>query len=197
MPNLVKFISTLLQKFHQKSCSLLEQGEATPPKISSRKNHQRPISFGRTPGGHCYCSKFRKFSFQCHLQSVSFSHAATVPLARSSPPLPLVRRCTRVRGAFLASVARWLALASVFCGVGTSRGGRQEAHHGRTPFRAAHRSLALRVASCTRAHARSTATVAGKHGTRSPPPTGPHPHRSVELTLNIQTPTNLTPKRTH
>ena len=63
MPNLVKLISTLLQKFHQKSCSLLEQGEATPPKISSRKNHQRPISFGRTPGGHCYCSKFRKFSF--------------------------------------------------------------------------------------------------------------------------------------
>ena len=138
-----------------------------------------------------------EIQFQCHLQFVSFSHAATVPLARSSPPLPLVRSCTRVRGAFLASVARWLALAGVFCGVGTSRGGRQEAHHGRTPFRAAHRSLALRVASCTPAHARSTATVAGKHGTRSPPPTGPRHHRSVELALNTQTPASLTPKRTH
>ena len=63
--------------------------------------------------------KVQKIQFQCHLQSVSFSHAATVPLARSSPPLPLVRSCTRVRGAFLASVARWLALAGVFCGVGT------------------------------------------------------------------------------
>ena len=59
----MKFISTLLQKFHQKSCSLLEQGEATPPKISSRKNHQRPNSFCRTPCMHCCCSKFRKFSF--------------------------------------------------------------------------------------------------------------------------------------
>ena len=39
--------------------------------------------------------------------------------------LPLVRSFTRVRGAFLASVARWPALAGVFCGVGTSRGGRQ------------------------------------------------------------------------
>ena len=56
LPNLVKFISTLLQKFHQNSGSLFEQGEATPPKISSRKNHQRPISFGRTPVGHCYWS---------------------------------------------------------------------------------------------------------------------------------------------
>ena len=92
-----------------------------------------------------------------------------------------------MRGAFLASVARWLALAGVFCSVGTSRGGRQEAHHGRTPFRAAHRSLALRVASCMPAHTHSTASVAGKHGTRSPPPTGPHPHRSVELALNTQT----------
>ena len=141
--------------------------------------------------------KVQKIQFQCHLPSVSFSHAATVPLARSSPPLPLVRSCTRVRGAFLASVARWLALAGVFCSVGTSRGGRQEAHHGRTPFRAAHRSLALRVASCTPAHARSTATVAGKHGTRSPPPTGPRHPRSVELALNTQTPASLTPKRTH
>ena len=44
---------------------------------------------------------------------------------------------------------------------------------GSTPFRAAHRPSALRVASCVPAHARGTATVAGKHGTRSLPPTGP------------------------
>ena len=68
---------------------------------------------------------------------------------------------------------------------------------GSTPFRAAHRSLALRVASCTPAHARSTATVAGKHRTRSLPPTGPLHPRSVELALNTQTPASLTPKRTH
>ena len=51
----------------------------------------------------------------------------TVHLARSSPPLPTVRSTTRALGAFLASVARWPALAGVFCGVGTSRGGRQGA----------------------------------------------------------------------
>ena len=141
--------------------------------------------------------KVQKIQFQCHLPSVSFSHAATVPLARSSPPLSLVRSFTRVRGAFLASVARWPALAGVFCSVGTSRGGRQETHHGRTPFSAAQSPLALRVASCTPAHARGTATVAGKHGTRSPPPTGPRHPRSVELALNTQTPTSLAPKRTH
>ena len=44
---------------------------------------------------------------------------------------------------------------------------------GSKPFRAAHRPSALRVASCVPAHARGTATVAGKHGTRSLPPTGP------------------------
>ena len=140
--------------------------------------------------------KVQKIQFQCHLPSVSFSHAATVPLARSSPPLPLVRSCTRVRGAFLASVARWLALAGVFCGVGTSRGGRQEAHHGRTPFRAAHRSLALRVASCTPAHARGTVAVARQARNVLPAADGPRHPRSVELALNTQTPANLAQKRT-
>ena len=75
----MKFISTLLQKFHQNSGSLFEQGEATPPKISSRKNHQRPISFGRTPCGHCYCSVFRN-SVQCHLQFRQFQSRGHIAL---------------------------------------------------------------------------------------------------------------------
>ena len=165
-----------------------------------------PKAFCRTPELHCslhFQLSSVKFSFTMSFSSEfsvdlrqRFSHMPTVPLARSSPPLPRVRSCTRVRGAFLASVARWLALAGVFCGVRTYCGGRQKAHHGRTPFSAAQSPLALRVASCTPAHARSTATVAGKHGTRSPLPTGPHHHRSVELALNTQTPANSTPKRT-
>ena len=64
-----------------------------------------------------------KFSLQCHLSFVSFTHAFTVHLARSSPPLPTVWSTTRALGLFLASVARWPALAGVSCGVGTSRGG--------------------------------------------------------------------------
>ena len=44
---------------------------------------------------------------------------------------------------------------------------------GSTPFRAAHRSLALRVASCTPAHPHCTVAVARQHWTRSLPPTDP------------------------
>ena len=51
-----------------------------------------------------------------------------------------------MRGAFLASVARWPALAGVFCGVGTSRGGRQKAPYGTTPFCTAQATWELRVA---------------------------------------------------
>ena len=172
MPNLVKFISTLLQKFHQKSCNLLEQGEATPPKISSRKNHQRPNSFCRTPCRHYCCSKFRNSVFSVVLvrQFQSRGHSALGTFLAASSSCPKLH--TRA-WSLLASVARWLALAGVFCGVGTSRGGRQEAHHGRTPFRAAHRSLALRVASCTPAHPRCTVAVARQPWTRSLPPTDP------------------------
>ena len=68
------------------------------------------------------------FKIQRSLVSVSFafvssSHAFTVHLARSPPPLPTVWSTTRSLGLFLASVARWPALAGVFRGVGTSRGG--------------------------------------------------------------------------
>ena len=86
-----------------------------------------------------------------------------------------------MRGAFLASVARWPALAGVFCGVGTSRGGRQKAHHGRTPFSAAQSPLALRVASCMPAHARGTITVARHARNVLPAADGPRHPRSVEL----------------
>ena len=44
---------------------------------------------------------------------------------------------------------------------------------GSTPFRAAQRSLALRVASCTPAHPRCTVAVARQPWTRSLPPTDP------------------------
>ena len=84
-----------------------------------------PFSFCRTPCGHCYCSKIQKSSVSVSCAFVSSSHAFTVHLARSSPPLPTVWSTTRSLGLFLASVARWPALAGVFCGVGTSRGGRQ------------------------------------------------------------------------
>ena len=113
--------------------------------------------------------------------SSEFSHKLTVRLARCSQPLPLVRSFTRGRGAFLASVARWLALAGVFCSVGTSRGGRQKAHHGRTPFSAAQSPLALRVASCMPAHARGTITVARQARNVLPAADGPRHPRSVEL----------------
>ena len=157
-----------------------------------------PISFCRTPCGHCYCSKIQKkfsFSVVCVRQFLSRVHSAFGTFLSASSyclehhtltwPLPGVSgTMARPR----RSLSRRWDLPWRLTG---GKNG------GSTPFRAAHRSLALRVASCTPAHARSTATVAGKHGTRSPPPTGPHPHRSVELALNTQTPASLTPKRTH
>ena len=97
----------------------------------------------------------------------------TVHLARSSPPLPTVWSTTRALGLFLASVARWPALAGVFCGVGTSRGGRQKAHHGRTPFSAAQSPLALRVSLPCQRTPVAPSPWPGKHGTCSLPPTGP------------------------
>ena len=105
----------------------------------------------------------------------------TVHLARSSPPLPTVRSTTRALGLFLASVARWPALAGVFCGVGTSHGGRQEATYGTTPFGTAQCLSALRVASCMPAHARGTVAVARQARNVLTAADGPAPSRSVEL----------------
>ena len=129
--------------------------------------------------------------------SSEFSHKLTVRLARCSQPLPLVQSFTRVRGAFLALVARWPTLAGVFCGVGTSRGGRQKAHHDRTPFGSAQRPSALHVASCMPAHARGTIIVARQARNVLPTAGGPRHPRSVELDPNTQTPASLSPKRTH
>ena len=66
---------------------------------------------------------------------------------------------------------------------------------GSTPLRTAHRPSALRVASCVPAHARGTATVAGKHGTRSLPPTGPRRPVLSNSPPKHQTPARLAPKR--
>ena len=52
---------------------------------------------------------------------------------------------------------------------------------GSTPFRAAHRSLALRVASCMPAHARGTVAVARQARNVLPAADGPRHPRSVEL----------------
>ena len=131
-----------------------------------------PGSFCRTPCMHCFPYTFRNsvFSFD------SFSHAATVHLARCSRPRLLVRSFTRALGATLASVAPWPACAGVSCGGRLPVTADREENGGATPFGTAQILWWLRVASCTPAHARSTATVAGKHGTRSLPPTGPrHP----------------------
>ena len=102
-----------------------------------------------------------------------FSHELTVRLARSSRPGLLVRSLTRTLGAFLASVAPWPACAGVSCGGRSAVAADKKQNGGSTPFGAAQRPSALRVASCVPAHARGTAIMAGKHGTRSLPPTGP------------------------
>ena len=101
-----------------------------------------------------------------------------------------------MRGALLVPVARWPALAGIFCGVGTSRGGRQKAHHGRTPFSATQSPLALRVASCMPAHARGIITVARQARNVLPAADGPCHPRSVELDPNAQTLASLAQKWT-
>ena len=172
MPNLVKFISTLLQKIHQKSCSLLEQGEATPPKISSRKNHQRPNSFCRTPCMHCCCSKFRKFSFSVILRS-------SVSLTRSQCTWHVPRSPSLLSGASHACVEpswhRWRAgpPSPVFSAASGPPVAADRRHT------TAERRLAPPKAPWLSAwpHACQRTPVApspwpGKHGTCSLPPTG-------------------------
>ena len=133
-----------------------------------------PISFCRTPCGHCYCSKFRKIQ-----SSVSF-------LVRQ-----LHSRVHSAFGTFLSASSYCLehhTLTWPLPGVGGTMarprrslprrrdlpwrltGGK---NGGSTPFRAAQRSLALRVASCTPAHPRCTVVVARQPWTRSLPPTDP------------------------
>ena len=160
-----------------------------------------PKSFCRTPGLHCYFAlseKFRnseKFSFSvvCVRQFLSCVHSAfgTFPSASSyclehhtlTWPLPGV-------GGTMAHPRRSLPRRRDLPWRLT--GGK---NGGSTPFRAAHRPSALRVASCVPAHARGTATVAGKHGTRSLPPTGPRRPVLSNSPPKHQTPARLAPKR--
>ena len=132
-----------------------------------------PESFCRTLGMHCFCSYSVNSESSVSFLRQNFSHMPTVHLARCSQPLPLVRSTTRALGAFLASVAPWPACAGVSCGGRITVTADREQNGGSTPFRAAHLSLALRVASCTPAHPRCTVAVARQHWTRSLPPTDP------------------------
>ena len=125
-----------------------------------------------------------------------FSHMPTVPLARSSPPLPPVWSIPHAR---LASSRRrwrpWPPAPACLAAAETPLQPTGDKNGGSTPFRAAHRPSALRVASCVPAHARGTATVAGKHGTRSLPPTGPRRPVLSNSPPKHQTPARLAPKR--
>ena len=74
--------------------------------------------------------------------------------------LALIQSTARALGWFLASVAPWPAHAGVFRGGRATRGGRQEAPYGTTPFGTAQVAWELRVATSLPAHACSTVAVA-------------------------------------
>ena len=151
-----------------------------------------PGSFCRTPCMHCFPYTFRNsvFSFD------SFSHAATVHLARCSRPRLLVRSFTRALGATLASVAPWPACAGVSCGGRLPVTADREENGDATPFGTAQILWWLRVAFSVPAHACGTVTVAQHAWSALSAADGPAPPRSVELALNTQTPASSTPKRT-
>ena len=127
----------------------------------------------------------------------SFSHAATVHLARCSRPRLLVRSFTRALGATLASVAPWPACAGVSCGGRLPVTADREENGGATPFGTAQILWWLRVAFSVPAHACGTVAVAQHARSALSAADGPAPPRSVELDPNTQTPASLTPKRTH
>ena len=110
-----------------------------------------------------------------------FSHELTVRLARSSRPALLVRSLTRALGAFLASVAPWPACAGVSCGGHSTVAADRKQNGGTTPFGAAQRPSALRVASCMPAHARGTVAVARQARNVLTAADGPAPSRSIEF----------------
>ena len=138
-----------------------------------------------------------EIQFQCHLQFVSFSHAATVHLARCSRPRLLVRSFTRALGATLASVAPWPACAGVYCGGRLPVTADREENGGATPFGTAQILWWLRVAFSVPAHACGTVVVAQHARSALSAADGPAPPRSVELDPNTQTPASLALKRTH
>ena len=126
----------------------------------------------------------------------SFSHAATVHLARCSRPRLLVRSFTRALGATLASVAPWPACAGVSCGGRLPVTANREENGGATPFGTAQILWWLRVAFSVPAHACGTVAVAQHARSALSAADGPAPPRSVELALNTQTPASLAQKRT-
>ena len=125
--------------------------------------------------------KIQKSSVSVSFAFVSSSHAWTVHLARSSQPLPPVRSFTRVRGAFLASVAASLAGVGSFCGGCTSRGGQQGPEPSRHATRRRPRPLGFPRVPVVPAHARGTVAVARQARNVLPAADGPAPPRSVEL----------------
>ena len=139
----------------------------------------------------------QKFSFSVIFSFDSFSHAATVHLARCSRPRLLVRSFTRALGATLASVAPWPACAGVSCGGRLPVTADREENGGATPFGTAQILWWLRVATSLPAHACSTVAVARHAQSALPAADGPAPPRSVELDPNTQTPASLTLKRAH
>ena len=135
---------------------------------------------------HCFPYTFRnsvKFSFSF----VSFSHAATVHLARCLRPRLLVRSFTRALGATLASVAPWPACAGVCCGGRLPVTADREENGGATPFGTAQILWWLRVAFSVPAHACGTVAVAQHARSALFAADGPAPPRSVELDPNTQT----------
>ena len=102
----------------------------------------------------------QKFSFSVIFSFDSFSHAATVHLARCSRPRLLVRSFTRALGATLASVAPWPACAGVSCAGRSAVAVDRKQNGGTTPFTAAQTPWWLRVAISLPAHACSTVAVA-------------------------------------
>ena len=140
--------------------------------------------------------KVQKFSFSVIFSFDSFSHAATVHLARCSRPRLLVRSFTRALGATLASVAPWPACAGVSCGGRLPVTADREENGGATPFGTAQIFWWLRVAFSVPAHACGTVAVAQHARSALSAADGPAPPRSVELALNTQTPASLAQKQT-
>ena len=108
------------------------RGHSTKNQLKEKSPHAKIILSNTWPALLLYI--FRKFSKFSVVSSSEFSHMSTVRLARCARLLLPVRSTTRVLGSFLASVAPWLACAGVFRGGRTSRGGRQGAPYGITPF---------------------------------------------------------------
>ena len=142
-----------------------------------------PRSFCRTLGVHCSCSYSEKFSFQCRFRpSVSITRRQCAwRVARGF--FSLASTPARALGIFPASVATLAAHAGVSCGGRTPVAADRGRNGGSTPFGAAQRPSALRVASCMTAHARGTVAVARQARNMLPTADGPAPPRSVELAI--------------